>query len=104
MVIFVNIVFHEGYLGKDLEVKHLPNGDMYVLLISDENENGEIEWIKHVSFNAFADKTLQQLKKGAKVRVKSRLKHLRWIDPKSSRQRTRLTCVIADIVLCEKSE
>ena len=63
MVIFVNIVFHEGCLGKDLEIKHLPNGDMYVLLISDENENGEIEWIKHVSFKQFSDKTLQQDRK-----------------------------------------
>lgn len=98
----MNVVFHEGYLGKDVEVKHIPSGDMFVLLISDESDSGEVDWIKHVSFNPLPDEILQKLKKGVKVRVKSKLKHLRWVDPKSSRQRTRLTCVVVDILLCEK--
>lgn len=98
----MNVVFHEGLLGKDVEVKHIQNGNMFVLLISDESEGGEMDWIKHVSFNPFPAEILKKLKKGVRVKVKSKLKHLRWVDPKSNRQRTRLTCVVIDILLCDK--
>lgn len=98
----MNVIFHEGLLGKDVEVKRIQNGEMFVLLISDNDESGGIDWIKHISFTPFPAEILKELKKGVKVRVKSRLKHLRWIDPKSNRQRTRLTCIVEDIFLCEK--
>lgn len=84
----VNKVILVGHLGKDPEVRYMPNGDQVtnITLATSEqwtdkatNEKKEAtEWHRVVFFRKLAEIAGQYLKKGSQVYVEGKLKTRKW--------------------------
>lgn len=84
----VNKVILVGNLGKDPEIRSLPNGSCVANIIiatserykdRDTGENKEItEWHRVVFFNRLAEIVQQYLRKGASIYVEGKLRTRKW--------------------------
>ena len=72
-----------GHVGRDPEIKHLPNGTQianFSLAVSDSylNKSGEkveeTEWVRCTAFNKLAEIIGQYVRKGSKLYVEGRMK------------------------------
>ncbi len=90
----VNKVILVGHLGKDPEVRYMPNGDQVTNLTiatseqwTDKatNEKKEAtEWHRVVMFRKLAEIAGQYLKKGSQVYIEGALKTRKWQDKDGS--------------------
>ena len=90
----VNKVILVGHLGKDPEVRYMPNGDQVTNLTiatseqwTDKatNEKKEAtEWHRVVMFRKLAEIAGQYLKKGSQVYIEGKLKTRKWQDKDGS--------------------
>ena len=100
----VNKVILVGNLGKDPEMRYLPNGDAVAnitLATTDtwkDKQTGEkkeaTEWHRVVFFRKLAEIVGQYLKKGAQVYIEGSLKTRKWQDKEGKDRYT--TEIVAD--------
>jgi single-strand DNA-binding protein len=86
----VNKVILVGNLGKDPEVRYLPNGDQVTNITVATSEqwkdkqSGEqresVEWHRVVFFRRLAEIAGQYLKKGSQIYIEGRLRTRKWQD------------------------
>lgn len=85
----VNRVILIGNLGKDPEIRHMPNGDAVtnITLATTEtwkDQSGErkekTEWHRVVFYRKLAEIASQYLKKGSSVYVEGRIETRKWTD------------------------
>lgn len=86
----VNKVILVGHLGKDPEMKYMPNGDAVanVSIATSQKwkdkatgeDREETEWTRLVFFRRTAEVAGEYLKKGAQIYVEGRLKTKKWQD------------------------
>jgi len=84
----INKVTLIGNLGKDPEMKTLPNGTAYVRFSVATNENYQVngewqtktEWHNVIIWRQAAERAAQQLKKGSMVYIEGKLTHRSWED------------------------
>lgn len=86
----VNKVILVGHLGKDPEVRHLPNGNAvasFSIATSEswkDKDTGEkqerTEWHRVVCFNRLGEIVGQYVKKGARIYIEGSLKTRKWQD------------------------
>lgn len=99
----VNKVIVLGNLGKDPEVRHLPNGDAvcnFSLATTeswkdkDGNKQDKTEWHNIVIFRKLAEIAGEYLKKGRPVYIEGRLQTRKWQDKEGKDRYT--TEIVAD--------
>lgn len=99
----VNKVIVLGNLGKDPEVRHLPNGDAvcnFSLATTeswkdkDGNKQDKTEWHNVVIFRKLAEIAGEYLKKGRPVYIEGRLQTRKWQDKEGKDRYT--TEIVAD--------
>lgn len=99
----VNKVIVLGNLGKDPEVRHLPNGDAvcnFSLATTeswkdkDGNKQDKTEWHNVVIFRKLAEIAGKYLKKGRPVYIEGRLQTRKWQDKEGKDRYT--TEIVAD--------
>ncbi|MFA7278599.1 MAG: single-stranded DNA-binding protein [Sterolibacterium sp.] len=99
----VNKVILIGHLGKDPDVRYMPNGDQVTNLTLATSEtwkdktSGEkkeaTEWHRVVFFRKLAEIAGQYLKKGAQVYIEGSLKTRKWQDKEGQdRYTTEIVC------------
>lgn len=85
----VNKVIIVGNLGKDPELRHLPNGDAVTSFSAstgeswkdkDGNQQERTEWHNIVIFKRLAEIAAEYLKKGSKVYLEGSLRTRKWQD------------------------
>lgn len=93
-----------GNLGRDPEVRYMPNGDPacdFSIACTDtwKDKAGQkqerTEWIRITIFGKLADIAGQYLKKGSSVYIEGRLQTRKWVDKDTETER-QMTEVIAD--------
>ena len=99
----VNKVIVLGNLGKDPELRHLPNGDAvcnFSLATTeswkdkDGNKQDKTEWHNVVIFRKLAEIAGEYLKKGRPVYIEGRLQTRKWQDKEGKDRYT--TEIVAD--------
>jgi single-strand DNA-binding protein len=99
----VNKVIVLGNLGKDPELRHLPNGDAvcnFSLATTeswkdkDGNKQDKTEWHNIVIFRKLAEIAGEYLKKGRPVYIEGRLQTRKWQDKEGKDRYT--TEIVAD--------
>ena len=99
----INKVIVLGNLGKDPEVRHLPNGDAvcnFSLATTeswkdkDGNKQDKTEWHNVVIFRKLAEIAGEYLKKGRPVYIEGRLQTRKWQDKEGKDRYT--TEIVAD--------
>lgn len=99
----VNKVILVGNLGKDPEVRYMPNGEAvakFTIATSEswKDQRGQLqertEWHQIVVYRRLAEIVGEYLKKGAKVYVEGKLKTSKWQDKESGQDRykTEINC------------
>lgn len=99
----VNKVILVGNLGKDPEVRYMPNGEAvakFTMATSEswKDQQGQpqerTEWHSIVVYRRLAEIVGEYLKKGAKVYVEGKLKTSKWQDKESGQDRykTEINC------------
>lgn len=100
----VNKVILVGNLGRDPEIKYLPNGDAICNFSiattaswkdKDGNKKEETEWHAIVAYKRLAEIAGEYLKKGRPVYIEGKLKTRKWQD-KTSGQDKYKTEIVAD--------
>ena len=86
----LNLCQFIGNLGKDVEMRAMPNGKAvanFSLAVADsykDKQTGEqvdqTEWVRCVAFDRLAETCGQYLHKGSKVYVQGRMKTSKWQD------------------------
>lgn len=94
----VNKVILVGHLGKDPEVRHLPNGNAvasFSIATSEswkDKDTGEkqerTEWHRVVCFNRLGEIVGQYVKKGARIYIEGSLKTRKWQDQQGQERYT----------------
>lgn len=93
-----------GNLGRDPEVRYMPNGDPacnFSIACTDtwKDKAGQkqerTEWVRITIFGKLADIAGQYLKKGSSVYIEGRLQTRKWVDKDTETER-QMTEVIAD--------
>lgn len=77
----VNKAILIGNLGKDPELRHMPNGDAVVnfsVATSDGNKQEKTEWHNVVIYGKLAEIAAQYLKKGSTVYLEGRIQTRKW--------------------------
>lgn len=99
----VNKVILVGNLGRDPEVRYMPNGDPacnFSVACTDswKDKSGQkqerTEWVRIIIFGKLADIAGQYLKKGSSVYLEGRLQTRTWTDKEGHERQT--TEVVAD--------
>ena len=107
----VNKVVLVGNVGKDPEMRYLPNGDAvcnFSIATTESWKNkqtGEYEstteWHNCTVFRKFGEMTGQYLKKGAKVYIEGKLKTRKWQDKTTGQDKYATDVIVSEAQLMD---
>lgn len=110
----VNKVVLVGNVGKDPEMKYMPNGDAvcnFSIATTESWKNkqtGEYEntteWHNCTVFRKFGEMVGQHLKKGAKVYVEGKLKTRKWQDKTTGVDKYATDVIVSEVQLMDSSD
>lgn len=106
----VNKVILVGNLGKDPEVRYMPNGNAvatFTVATSEswKDQQGQLqektEWHNIVMYRRLAEIAGEYLKKGAKVYLEGKLQTSKWTDQQSGQDRYKTEIVAAEMQMLD---
>lgn len=110
----VNKVVLVGNLGKDPEMRYMPNGNAvcnFSIATTESWKNkqtGEYEnsteWHNCAVFGKFGEMCGQYLKKGAKVYIEGKLKTEKWNDKTSGQEKSAVKVTVSELQLMDAKE
>ena len=113
MSISMNKAILGGYVGRDPEVRHTPNGAMVVTLSlassrswRDKTSNervSETEWHRLVAYDRVAEFASNYVKKGSALLVEGRLKTRKYTDS-AGVERSVTEVIVSDLQLADRRE
>lgn len=109
----VNKVVLVGNLGKDPEVRYMPNGNAvcgFSIATTESWKNkqtgeyeNQTEWHNLAVFGKFGEMCGQYLKKGAKVYVEGKIKTEKWQDKTSGQDRYATKIIVSELQMMDAS-
>lgn len=107
----VNKVVLVGNLGRDPEMRYMPNGNAvanFSLATTESWKNkqtgeyeNQTEWHNLTVFGKFAEMCGQYLKKGAKVYVEGKIRTEKWQDKTSGQDRYSTKIIVSDLQMLD---
>ncbi len=97
-----------GHVGRDPEIRTMPNGDTvtnFSVAASEKWEGGEhTEWFRCVAFKKIGDICGKYLHKGKQVYVEGRLKTHSYEDKKDGSTKYSTEVIVRDVVLLGRAQ
>lgn len=110
----MNKVILVGNLGKDPEIRYMPNGNAvanFSLATTESWKNkqtgeyeNQTEWHNLTVFGKFGEMCAQYLKKGAKVYIEGKIKTEKWQDKTSGQDRFSTKIIVSELQMMDSQQ